>query len=245
MCRDFAKIWVAGTLHWSRSRLRLFRRLVTALVIVIASNSYGIGQPFMALVNYAKKEIQFKIVYYGCGLCGKTTNLQLIHERAPSKSKGNLTSLATSQDRTLFFDFLPLQTSAIEGFVTKFQMYTVPGQVKYNSTRRLVLRNCDGVVFCVDSQFEKMAENTESLENLRENLKLQKDELNEMPYVIQYNKRDLLNVAPQEYIDYLLNNGSSKIPTFMASAKTGEGVLETLNGVAKLVLQDFIQKYNS
>ena len=96
----------------------------------------------MALVNYGKKEIQFKIVYYGCGVCGKTTNLQVIHERVPAKAKGNLPSLATSQDRTLFFDFLPLQTTAIEGFVTKFQMYTVPGQVKYNSTRRLVLRNC-------------------------------------------------------------------------------------------------------
>jgi small GTP-binding protein len=198
----------------------------------------------MALVNYAMKEIQFKIVYYGCGLCGKTTNLQVIHERAPSKSKGNLTSLATSQDRTLFFDFLPLQTTAIDGFITKFQIYTVPGQVKYNSTRRLVLRNCDGIVFCIDSQFEKMAENAESIQNMRENLVLQKDNLDEVPYVLQYNKRDLPNVAPPEYIDYLLNNGNSKIPTFLASAKTGEGVLETLNGVVKLVLQDFISKYN-
>jgi small GTP-binding protein len=198
----------------------------------------------MALVNYAKKEIQFKIVYYGCGLCGKTTNLQVIHERAPSKSKGNLTSLATSQDRTLFFDFLPLQTTAIDGFITKFQIYTVPGQVKYNSTRRLVLRNGDGIVFCIDSQFEKMAENAESIQNMRENLVLQKDNLDEVPYVLQYNKRDLPNVAPPEYIDYLLNNGNSKIPTFLASAKTGEGVLETLNGVVKLVLQDFISKYN-
>ena len=125
----------------------------------------------MSVVNYAKKEIQFKIVYYGCGLCGKTTNLQKIHESAPAKAKGNLTSLATSQDRTLFFDFLPLQTMSIEGFVTKFQMYTVPGQVKYNSTRKLVLRNCDGVVFCVDSQVTKTQENIESWKNLDENLK--------------------------------------------------------------------------
>jgi len=126
----------------------------------------------MALVNYAKKEIQFKLVYYGPGLCGKTTNLQMIHGRVPTKAKGSLTSLATSQDRTLFFDFLPLHTQeAIEGFVTKFQMYTVPGQVKYNSTRRLVLRNCDGIVFCADSQWDKMEENVESWENLRANVK--------------------------------------------------------------------------
>lgn len=197
----------------------------------------------MALVNYAKKEIQFKIVYYGCGLCGKTTNLQMVHEQIPAKAKGNLTSLATSQDRTLFFDFLPLQTMAIEGFNTKFQMYTVPGQVKYNSTRRLVLRNCDGVVFCADSQFDKMAENLESWENLTENLVLQKDNLDEMPHVMQYNKRDLPNAAPIAYMDYLLNSGQVRIPVFPAVAVTGEGVIETLNAIAKLVLQDFIQKH--
>jgi signal recognition particle receptor subunit beta len=197
----------------------------------------------MALVNYAKKEIQFKIVYYGCGLCGKTTNLQVIHDRIPAKAKGNLTSLATSQDRTLFFDFLPLQTMAIEGFTTKFQMYTVPGQVKYNSTRRLVLRNCDGVVFCIDSQIDKIAENVESWENLRENLALQKDNLEEMPHVFQYNKRDLPNCAPPEYLDMVFNKGESRIPCFLASAYTGEGVLDTLNAVAKLVLQDFIEKH--
>ncbi len=197
----------------------------------------------MAVVNYAKKEIQFKIVYYGCGLCGKTTNLQKVHEFVPARAKGNLTSLATSQDRTLFFDFLPLQTMSIEGFITKFQMYTVPGQVKYNSTRRLVLRNCDGIVFCVDSQIEKTQENIESLQNLRENLEMQKDILDDMPYVIQYNKRDLPNIAPNEYLDYLLNNGAKHIPTFLASAFRGEGVIETLNAVAKLVLQDFIEKH--
>ena len=197
----------------------------------------------MAVVNYAKKEIQFKIVYYGCGLCGKTTNLQKVHESVPARAKGNLTSLATSQDRTLFFDFLPLQTMSIEGFITKFQMYTVPGQVKYNSTRRLVLRNCDGVVFCVDSQTEKTQENLESWQNLVENLALQKDVLNEMPHVLQYNKRDMPNVAPQEYLDYILNNGEKRIPAFLASAVKGEGVLETLNAVAKLVLQDFVEKH--
>ena len=197
----------------------------------------------MAVVNYAKKEIQFKIVYYGCGLCGKTTNLQKVHETVPARAKGNLTSLATSQDRTLFFDFLPLQTMSIEGFVTKFQMYTVPGQVKYNSTRRLVLRNCDGVVFCVDSQNTKTQENLESWQNLSENLALQKDTLADMPHVLQYNKRDMPNVAPKQYLDYILNNGEKRIPAFLASAVSGDGVLETLNAVAKLVLQDFIEKH--
>ena len=196
----------------------------------------------MALVNYAKKEIQFKLVYYGCGLCGKTTNLEMIHQKVPAKSKGNLTSLATSQDRTLFFDFLPLQTTAIEGFTTKFQMYTVPGQVKYDSTRRLVLRNCDGVVFCADSQLDKMPENLESWNNLKENLELQGSSLSDMPHVLQYNKRDLENIAPIEYMDYLLNNGSEKIPAFPAIAVSGDGVLDTLNAIAKLVLNDFISK---
>jgi mutual gliding-motility protein MglA len=197
----------------------------------------------MALVNYAKKEIQFKIVYYGCGLCGKTTNLQVIHERIPSKAKGNLTSLATSQDRTLFFDFLPLQATAIEGFITKFQMYTVPGQVKYNSTRRLVLRNVDGLVFCADSQWSKMEENVESWENLKENLALQKMNIAELPHVLQYNKRDLPGVAAKEYMDYLLNNGDVKIPVLLAAAVQGVGVVETLNAIAKLVIRDFIEKH--
>ena len=197
----------------------------------------------MAVVNYAKKEIQFKIVYYGCGLCGKTTNLQKVHGTVPARAKGNLTSLATSQDRTLFFDFLPLQTMSIEGFITKFQMYTVPGQVKYNSTRRLVLRNCDGVVFCVDSQMSKTQENLESWQNLVDNLALQKDSLDEMPHVLQYNKRDMPGVAPKEYLDYILNKGEKRIPALMATAVNGEGVLETLNAVAKLVLQDFIEKH--
>ncbi len=198
----------------------------------------------MALVNYAKKEIQFKIVYYGPGLCGKTTNLQMIHDRVPGRAKGSLTSLATSQDRTLFFDFLPLHTiDAIEGFVVKFQMYTVPGQVKYNSTRRLVLRNCDGIVFCADSQWSKMEENVESWENLRSNLALQNDRLEDMPHILQYNKRDLPSTAPPEYLDFVLNNGEVKIPRFLSSAVNGVGVVETLNAVAKLVIRDFIDKH--
>jgi len=122
-------------------------------------------------------------------------------------------------------------------------MYTVPGQVKYNSTRRLVLRNCDGVVFCVDSQMSKTQENLESWQNLVDNLALQKDSLDEMPHVLQYNKRDMPGVAPKEYLDYILNKGEKRIPALMATAVNGEGVLETLNAVAKLVLQDFIEKH--
>ena len=122
-------------------------------------------------------------------------------------------------------------------------MYTVPGQVKYNSTRRLVLRNCDGVVFCVDSQTDKTKENIESLKNLKDNLALQKDNLDEMPHVLQYNKRDMTNISPKEYLDYVLNNGEKRIPAFLASAVNGDGVIETLNAVSKLVLQDFIEKH--
>jgi signal recognition particle receptor subunit beta len=199
----------------------------------------------MPQVNYAKKEIQFKIVYYGPGMCGKTTNLQIIHDKVPAQSKGKMASLATSQDRTLFFDFLPLKAEAIEGFVCKFQMYTVPGQVKYNSTRKLVLRSCDGVVFVADSQLKKMQENKESLLNLEENLQAQGDTLAKIPLVIQHNKQDLPNLAPAQYIDFLLNNGSSKVPTVNAAAIDGTGVLETLNAIAKLVIQDFVAKKNA
>jgi mutual gliding-motility protein MglA len=198
----------------------------------------------MPQVNYAKKEIQFKIVYYGPGMCGKTTNLQIIHDKVPAQAKGKMASLATSQDRTLFFDFLPLKAEAIEGFVCKFQMYTVPGQVKYNSTRKLVLRSCDGVVFVADSQLSKMQENKESLLNLEENLQAQGDTLTKMPLVLQYNKRDVPNPAPIQYMDFLINNGAKKNPIIEAAAIKGEGVLETLNAIAKLVIQDFVAKKN-
>ena len=198
----------------------------------------------MPQVNYAKKEIQFKIVYYGPGMCGKTTNLQIIHEKVPAQAKGKMASLATSQDRTLFFDFLPLKAEAIEGFICKFQMYTVPGQVKYNSTRKLVLRSCDGVVFVADSQLSKMPENKESLINLEENLQAQGSTVADIPIVLQYNKRDLPNSAPIEYMDFLLNKGSAKVPAIEAAAIQGDGVLDTLNAIAKLVIQDFVDKKN-
>ncbi len=198
----------------------------------------------MSFINYATREIQLKIVYYGCGLCGKTTNLQVIHQMVADDAKGNLTSLATSQDRTLFFDFMPLVCEAIKGFQTRFQLYTVPGQVMYNLTRRLVLRGVDGVVFVADSQWDKMAENVESFRNLEENLGLQGDSLAKIPYAIQYNKRDLSNVAPLNYLEFLLNNRGVRVPGLPASAKTGDGVFETLNMIVRLVLSDFIRQHS-
>jgi len=150
----------------------------------------------MSIINYASREIQFKIVYYGPALCGKTTNLGYIHQRINPQNRGDLVSLATASDRTLFFDFLPLNALVIKGFVTKFQLYTVPGQVIYNATRQLVLRSVDGMVFVADSQWEKMEENVESFKNLEDNLAKQNTSLDDVPYVLQYNKRDLPPSTP-------------------------------------------------
>src|SRR6267142_4912817 len=161
----------------------------------------------MAIINQASKELQVKIVYYGPALCGKTTNLVKIHENVQTaQEKGKLVSLATSSDRTLFFDFLPIEAMAIKGFKTKFQLYTVPGQVIYNTTRQLVLRGVDGIVFVADSQYDKMEENVQSFGNLEENLKSLNLNLADIPYVLQFNKRDLPNTAPLEYMNFLLNN---------------------------------------
>ncbi len=196
----------------------------------------------MSTINYASKEIFFKVVYYGCGLCGKTTNLQCIHRNIPSASKGNLVSLATETDRTLFFDFLPLDAIKIGGFTTKFQLYTVPGQVHYNATRKLVLRGVDGIVFVADSQWEKMRENVESFRNLEENLAEYDYSLDEIPHVLQYNKRDLENIAPVEFLHYLLNRRPVRVAAFEAVATTGTGVFATLNRIAKLALHKMKQE---
>lgn len=196
----------------------------------------------MALINQATKELQVKLVYYGPALCGKTTNLQQVHanvQTAP-EHKGKLVSLATSSDRTLFFDFLPIEAMSIKGFKTKFQLYTVPGQVIYNTTRQLVLRGVDGIVFVADSQYDKMAENVESFANLQDNLKSLRMNLDDIPYVLQYNKRDLPNVAPVEYLEYLLNNRAVLVPAFTGSAHRCEGVFETLNMITRLLLQKYI-----
>src|SRR5689334_18856986 len=196
----------------------------------------------MALINQASKEIQVKIVYYGPALCGKTTNLYKVHENIQSAAeKGKLVSLANqTSDRTLFFDFLPVEAMSIKGYRTKFQLYTVPGQVVYNTTRQLVLRGVDGIVFVADSQYDKMSENAESFTNLEENLRALKMNLADIPYVLQYNKRDLKDVAPVEYLDFLLNNREVQVPSFEASAASCEGVFETLNMITRMLLHKLL-----
>ncbi len=197
----------------------------------------------MAIINQATRELQVKIVYYGPAKCGKTTNLEQVHANVQNvQEKGKLVSLATSSDRTLFFDFLPIEAMAIKGFKTKFQLYTVPGQVIYNTTRQLVLRGVDGIVFAADSQWDKMQENVESFQNLEENLKNLKLNLADIPYVIQYNKRDLPGAAPVEYLEYLLNNRDVQVPSFEACASKCEGVFETLNMITRLLLHKFINE---
>lgn len=198
----------------------------------------------MAIINQATKELQVKIVYYGPALGGKTTNLVQVHDHVQTAhgNKGKLVSLATSSDRTLFFDFLPIEAVAIKGFKTKFQLYTVPGQVIYNTTRQLVLRGVDGIVFVADSQYEKMEENVKSFSNLEENLKTLNISMTDIPCILQYNKRDLPNAAPLEYMEFLLNNREVQAPAFSASAHKCEGVFETLNMITRLLLHKFINE---
>ena len=193
----------------------------------------------MSILNYASREIQFKIVYYGPALCGKTTNLNYIHQRINPQNRGDLVSLATASERTLFFDFLPLNAIMIKGFVTKFQLYTVPGQVIYNATRQLVLRSVDGLVFVADSQWEKMEENVESFKNLVDNLAKQNMSIDEVPCVLEYNKRDLSNIAPINYMEYVLNNRKKRLPSFEVISSTGQNVFATLNAVSQILLHKF------
>lgn len=190
----------------------------------------------MSFINYASREINCKIVYYGPGLCGKTTNLQFIYNKTAEESKGKMISLATETERTLFFDFLPLALGEIRGFKTRFHLYTVPGQVFYDASRKLILKGVDGVVFVADSQEERLDANIESLENLKDNLEEQGFDIEKIPFVIQYNKRDLPNVSPLEELRGLLN--PRNVPELEACAMTGEGVFETLKAVAKLVLNN-------
>jgi len=196
----------------------------------------------MASVNYAQKEISCKIVYYGCAMCGKTTNLEHIHQAVPARDKGQLVSLATETDRTLFFDFLPLEVETIGGFTTKFQLYTVPGQVFYNATRKLVLRGVDGIVFVADSQWDRAKDNVGSFRNLEENLAEYGYHLDSIPYVLQYNKRDLDPVMPEHYLEYTLNNRPKRVLAFQSVAPRGDGVFETLNAACKLVLAKLRQE---
>jgi len=190
----------------------------------------------VSFINYLSREINCKIVYYGPGLCGKTTNLQFIYNKTNPEAKGKMISLATETERTLFFDFLPLALGEIRGFKTRFHLYTVPGQVFYDASRKLILKGVDGVVFVADSQIARMEANIESLENLRTNLAEQGYSLDKLPYVIQYNKRDMPSVAPVDELRQLLNPGG--VPDFEGIAPTGQGVFETLKAIAKLVLTE-------
>ncbi|HEY4099786.1 MAG TPA: gliding-motility protein MglA [Gemmatimonadales bacterium] len=221
----------------------------------------------MSLVNYASREINCKIVYYGPGLGGKTTNLEYVYEKVAPSSKGKLISLATETERTLFFDFLPVDLGTIRGFRTRFHLYTVPGQVYYNASRKLILKGVDGVVFVADSQIDRTEANLEAMQNLYDNMTQHGYDLTRLPFVIQYNKRDLPNAAPIATLDASLNPGwpvedgdrqkvtpdpfrpgeylvkevdgvwIERVPTFEAVAVRGEGVFDTLKAVSKLVLK--------
>ena len=190
----------------------------------------------MSFIIYSSREINCKIVYYGPGLCGKTTNLQYVYAKTNPEAKGKMISLATETERTLFFDFLPLSLGEIRGFKTRFHLYTVPGQVFYDASRKLILKGVDGVVFVADSQIERMEANLESVENLRVNLGEQGYDLEKIPYVVQCNKRDLPNIATMDELHRLIN--PTNVPEFQAVAPTGVGVFDTLKAVAKLVLTE-------
>ncbi len=195
----------------------------------------------MSLVNYSTREITSKIVYYGPGRSGKTTNLQYIYGQVPEERRGRMVSLATETDRTLFFDFLPLDLGTISGFQTRFQLYTVPGQVYYDATRKLVLQGADGVVFVADSQRAQAEENVESFRNLQVNLLEQGVDPRQIPIVLQYNKRDLPDVMTVEELDDLLNYRD--LPRYEARALAGAGVFDTLRGISEQVLRRLSQRF--
>jgi hypothetical protein len=188
----------------------------------------------MSFINHMAREINCKVVYYGPGLCGKTTNLQHLYDKVTPQAKGKMISLATETERTLFFDFMPLDLGQVKGFKVRFHLYTVPGQVFYDASRKLILRGADGVIFVADSQRERLEANQESVDNLRVNLAENGIDIEKIPYVIQYNKRDIPNVVPVEELRQALNPTGA--PEFEASARTGPGVFETLKGTARLVL---------
>jgi signal recognition particle receptor subunit beta len=193
----------------------------------------------MSLINYSSREINCKIVYYGPGLCGKTTNIQHVYNKVAPETKGKLITLATEMDRTLFFDFLPLELGTVKGFKTRFHLYTVPGQVYYDASRKLILRGVDGLIYVADSQSSRFDANIESLYNLHENLEEHKLKVDELPFVIQYNKRDMPNIITVEELEQELN--PDRYPSFEAVAIDGIGVFDTLKAVAKRVLQKLSQ----
>ena len=188
----------------------------------------------MSLINYSSREINCKIVYYGPGLCGKTTNIQYVYNKVAPETKGKLITLATEMDRTLFFDFLPLELGTVKGFKTRFHLYTVPGQVYYDASRKLILRGVDGVVFVADSQSSRFDANIESLYNLHENLEEYKLSVEDLPFVIQYNKRDMPDIISLDDLEQELN--PERYPSLEAVATKGVGVFDTLKTVAKGIL---------
>lgn len=190
----------------------------------------------MTFINYASREINCKIVYYGPGLCGKTTNIQWIHEQASPDKRGKLVSLATETDRTLFFDFLPLDMGTVKGFKVRFHLYTVPGQVFYDASRKLILRGCDGVIFVADSQRPRLEANIESIANLATNLKDNGFDIRTIPYVLQLNKRDMPSAAPVSEMEGLLRFRNE--PMIEAVANQGTGVIETLKACARQILME-------
>jgi len=198
-----------------------------------SSATTGTGDA-VPLVNFAAREINYKIVYYGCGLCGKTTNIQYIHRKINPDVRGKLVSIATEEERTLYFDFLPLTLGTVRGMKTRFHLYTVPGQSYYNASRKLVLQGVDGVVFVADSQVTRLDENVESYLNLWENLVAQGDDLTRLGFVIQMNKRDLTDIFSLPDLADLLNHTGS--PVLPAAAINGQGVFETLKAVCKQVI---------
>ena len=189
----------------------------------------------MAVFNYARREIDAKIVYYGPGICGKTTNLQYIHQHMKPDQRGKMVSLATDEDRTLFFDFLPIELQSVRGFKTRFHLYTVPGQVFYGATRRAVLTGADGVIFVVDSQADRLEDNLNSWKDLEDNLRYYGKKVETTPLIIQYNKRDLPNVLPVEELNQKINR--LNVPFFESVAVLGKGVFETLTMSCRMVLQ--------
>jgi len=195
----------------------------------------------MSTINFAAREINFKLVYYGPGLSGKTTNLKQIHAHVPGDAKGEMVSLQTEDERTLFFDFLPLDLGKVNGFKTRFHLYTVPGQVFYNASRRLILRGVDGVVFVADSAPNRLRANAESLRNLRENLAEHGLSLREVPFVVQINKRDLPDALSVEMIRSVLDPEGAA-PVFEAVAQEYRGVIEPLKAISKLVLEKLAQR---
>jgi signal recognition particle receptor subunit beta len=190
----------------------------------------------MSTINFANREINCKIVYYGPGVAGKTTNLKYIYSQVPDTVKGEMVSLATEDERTLFFDFLPIDLGSVQGFKTRFHLYTVPGQVFYNASRKLILRGVDGIIFVADSASNRLRANAESMRNLRENLEEYNLNLEEIPLVLQFNKRDLPDAVPTEMLKTILDP-KGQFSSFEAAAQSGAGVFETLRAVSKLVLE--------